>query len=214
MFSTLKIEIEERFTAIEQFFKATRKLEKNHAVVAKGLLFVQAYAVYEYTVDISVRTAVDSIKAHEVKIQDIIPSLMALFLDPELRSLRDATRKEEWTNRVKLFERVFSNDKLDLSSDTVPPSDGSHYRYKHLCLIFSIFGIQRMPVRRRSHGQRIDEVVNNRNAISHGRETAEEIGRQYSPLQITTTIRQMKSVCMLLVNVLDEYCVSPSKFLR
>jgi hypothetical protein len=214
MFPALKTEVEARFDAINLFFGATRNLTENHAAIAKGLMFVQMYAVYEFTVNSVVSAAIDSIKSYNHKMKDMSPSLMALFLDPELNSLRDGQRRNEWNNRLKLFERVFSRETLNLSSGTRPPNDGSHYRYTHLVLIFQVFGIRRLPVRRRNHIQRITEVVDHRNSIAHGNERAEDIGRRYTKSEIQTAIRQMKSVCMLLLTVFDEYCADPSRHCR
>ena len=194
------------------FFKETKHLKDEHAATTKGLMFVQVYAVYEFTVKSVVRVAIDSIRARNYKIKDISPSMMSLFLDPELNSLRDGGRKNEWENRLKIFDRAFSNDPVDLSSETSPPGDGSHYRYTQLLVIFKVFGIRRLPVRRRQHRQRIDEVVNHRNTIAHGQEKAEDIGRRYTRSDILRIARQMKSVCLLLINVFDGFCADGSRY--
>ena len=214
MFATLKTETEARFNAIELFFKETKHLKDEHVATTKGLMFVQVYAVYEFTVKSVVRVAIDSIRARNYKIRDISPSMMSLFLDPELNSFRDGGRKDEWENRLKIFDRAFSNDPVDLSSETSLPSDGSHYRYTQLLVIFKVFGIRRLPVRRRQHRQRIDEVVNHRNTIAHGQEKAEDIGRRYTRSDILRIASQMKSVCLLLINVFDGFCADGSRYRR
>ena len=214
MFPALKCEIEARFDDIIQFFESTKTLQENHVAVAKGLMFVQIYAVYEYTINKTVSEAIESIKTHNHEMNNILPSLLALFLDPELRSFRDAQRKNEWHVRIKLFERIFSKNKMDLSSDTNPPDDGSHYRYSHLVLIFKVFGIKRIPVPRRRHERRISEVVDHRNAIAHGRETPQDIGRRYTRSEIRKAIHQIRSVCMLWVRVFESYCADPDRHRR
>lgn len=214
MFPILKNEIDARFATIEEYFGATASLQEHHLAVAKGLMFVQIYAIYEYTVNKAVSETIESIKTHNHKMMDLSPSLLSLFLDPELRSLRDGPRRNEWSSRLKLFDQAFGSHVVTLSGDTNPPSDNSHYRYSQLVLIFKVFGISRMPVPRRRHIQRIGEVVDHRNAIAHGRETAEDIGRRYTRSDIRKVIRQMKSVCMLLIRVLDAYCADPSRHLR
>ena len=210
MFALLQTDVETRFTAVESFFKATKKFKGDPANAAKGLMFVQVYAVYEFSVNSVVREAIDSINAYSHKMKDITPSLMALFLDPELHSLRDCGRDKIWNNRLKFFERAFSNDLAELPNNTKPPTDGTHYRHTHLQVIFRVFGISRLPARRRAHFQRIDEVVNNRNAIAHGGETAEEVGRRYTRADILHMARQMKSVCILLISVLNDFCADRS----
>lgn len=214
MFPNLRSEIDARFSQAEQLFRATKEFKGDLAAAAKGLAFVQYYAVYEFTVRSIVRVAIDSINAHGHKMKDMAPSLMALYLDPELTALRDRATTRVWEHRLRIFDRAFSADSAALSNDTIPPSDGSHYRHGHLLMIFKVFGIARLPVRRRRHLYRIDEVVGNRNKIAHGEETAEDIGRRYTRGDIGHIAKQMQSVCVLLISIFDGYCADTSRHKR
>ena len=214
MFTTLATEVNDRFSSLEAFFKDTRSSKGQHAAMLKGLMFVQVYAVYEFTVRGVVRAAINSIVTHRRKLKEIRPSLMALLLDPEWNSVRDSGKKRQWEQRLKVLERAFSNEFVTIPSDTSIPSDGSHYRYSQLCVIFRVFGIVRMPVRRRLHIQRIAEVVGHRNAIAHGQETAEEIGRRYTRTEVLRISRQMHSVCRSLVDALERLCSNSSSYSR
>ncbi len=206
MFQQLASEVNARFAAAETFFSLTRGFAGDNAATAKGLAFVQVYAVYEFTVCSVVRTAIDSIKAHNHRMQDLIPPLMALALDAELNSLRDVGDRRVWQNRLALFEKAFSKDRFDIPSNTGPPHDGSHFKYSQLQIIFRVFGIKRLPVRRRAHIGRINEVVGHRNQIAHGAETAQDIGRRYTLAEISHIASQMRSVCLLLIDVFESYC--------
>ena len=208
MFQDLKIEVSARFFAINEFLLATRKLPEPSVATAKGLAFVQIYAVYEYTVNSTVNIAIEAIKGHRHKLRDISPSLLSLFLDPELRSLRDISSAKLWNRRLQLFERAFSYQRIDLASGTVVPSDGSHYRYSHLELIFRVFEIRRMPVRRKKHISRIAEVVDHRNSVAHGRDTAAEIGRRYTTKEVQIVLHQMESVCNSFLGGVERYCLN------
>jgi hypothetical protein len=213
MFDPLRNEVNTRFAAVESFFKAVHALKGDSAQVAKGLAFVQIYSTYEYTVSSVVQTAIDVLVSHNHSTKDLAPCLMTLFLDSELRSLRDCSPKDVWDRRLKLFEKVFSGDTASVSNNILP-SDGSHYRHTQLQLIFAVLGIKRTPAQRNRHLRRIDEVVNHRNAIAHGRETAENIGRRYSRAEILHIIQQMKSVCLLLIMVIQNHCLDFSRHRR
>ena len=211
MFATLRSDVVSRFAVMRSFFRATQSFRGDIAAAAKGLAFVQAYAVYEFTVKSAVQISIDAINSHGTMLKEMSPSLLALYLDPELSALRDCGIRGVWNNRIQIFQRAFSSDPVQLSSGTSPPTDGSHYRHTNLLMIFEVFGIRRLPVRRRRHLFRIDEVVNNRNQIAHGSETAEEVGRRYTRPEISHVIDQMESVCLLLVAIFDSYCVDSSR---
>ena len=211
MFRPLRSEVESRFASIESYFSATKTFKGDPAATAKGLMFVQVYAAYEYTVKEVVRTTIESINRHRHRMRDISPPLLALYLDPELSSLRDCGRRHVWSARRAIFERAFSADFVALPIDTGPPTDGSHYRASHLVMILSVFNIRRRPARKMQHLTRINEVVSHRNGIAHGTDTAENVGRRYTRAEILHMERQMKSVCTHLVSIFDGFCANPSR---
>ena len=93
MFNPLKSDIDARFESAKSFLVATGKSGGDVGATAKGLTFVQLYAAYEFTVKSVVQVAIDSINAHGHKMNEISPSLMALYLDGELSALRDCGPK-------------------------------------------------------------------------------------------------------------------------
>lgn len=214
MFLQIKAEVEARFAAIESFFRLTKGFQGDEGATAKGLVFVQTYAAYEYTVSSVVRTAIDAICRHNHRLQDLIPSLLALALDAELNSLRDGGERKVWENRLNLFEKALSKTPFDAIGNSVIPHDGSHFRYTQLQMIFRVFGIKRLPVRRRAHIGRINEVVGHRNLIAHGTEKASDIGRRYTRAEIAHIAHQMRSVCLLLIQVFDHHCVNAARHRR
>lgn len=205
MFAPLTAEVINRFAAVEACLKASKGQSMDVEQTAKGLCFVQVYAAYEFTVRAVVRTAVDAITAHNHRTQDLIPSLMALFLDAELSGLKDCPAARTWEYRIKLFETLFSNRKAAVHN-TVFPNDGSHFRDQQLQTIFNVLGIKRTPAQRKRHLFRINEVVGHRNNIAHGQDTAESVGQRYSRPEVLHIIRQIKSVCILLVSAVSLQC--------
>jgi HEPN superfamily protein len=214
MFPDLQLEVMERFFVVEQCFrnapKATRKrpeLSQN----AKGLVFVELYAIYEYTVREATRTAIQDISAHSHVYRKLKFPLLAVFLDPQLKSLRDCGEKDAWQRRFDLLERLSSNEVI--APVDVMPHDGSHFRHGQVELILQLLCVKRKFTRRRRHLFKIDEVVNNRNVIAHGQETAVDVGRRYSRSDISNHIRFVKSLCFRIIALLSEHCSDPQKHL-
>ena len=214
MFQPLQSEVESRFSHIEAYFRATRHFRGDLSATAKGLSFVQVYSVYEFTVRSVLRVALDSIERHNHKVRDISPSLMAVFLDSELEALRACSQDKIWQYRINLFEKAYSKDKIRIRNRSAQPHDGSHFRYTNLLIIFKVFGINRLPVPRRRHSARVNEVVDHRNLIAHGSETPEEIGRRYTNEEIRKMISQMRGICILLISIFENYCSNPSRHVR
>ena len=179
MFHNLQLEVMNRFTAVEQYFRVSLpdsgSVQRDVAQTLKGLVFVQIYAIHEYTVLKVVQYGSDAIMAHSHCYSNLRPSLLALFLDPQLAGATGtADRRIFGPARLDLLDLAVSNKVPSLPQAPLP-SDGNHFRHAHLNLILRVFGIDG-TVAGRHQEFRIDEVVNNRNSISHGGETAAEVG--------------------------------------
>jgi hypothetical protein len=213
MFPALRVEVAARFTAAEKFFQQSCRLKGELSQIARGLAFVQIYAIHEYTVVTAVRHAAEAVAAHAHPFSDLRPSLLALFLNSELQSVRDSD-KRQWESRLALFERANSAQPAVFVGNPAVPAHDSHFRHEHVELILKVFGVRRTLTRRRRHLFLIDQIVDRRNEIAHGSFTAAEVGRNYSNQDVRERIRQMKSVCLRLIQLLEEHCSDPTKLCR
>jgi hypothetical protein len=215
MFPALRVEVADRFTAVEKFFQqACRFKEQELSQTAQGLAFVQIYAIHEYTVETAVEHAAAAVTNHAHKYTDLRPSLLALFLDAELQSVKDSGPKTQWERRLALFDLATSKQPVALTRTPAVPADGSHFRHSQIELILKVFGIKKKPTRRKRHLFLIDEVVAHRNAIAHGNSTAAEVGRRYSNEDMRKKVRQMKNACLRLIELLEEHCSDPARNCR
>jgi hypothetical protein len=213
MFPALRLEIADRFTAVERFFRQSSRLTGDLSQTARGLAFVQIYAIHEYTVVTAVAHAAGAVVSHAHAFTDLRPSLLAIFLDAEIRSVRDS-ESSQWESRLNLFEQATSKKPAVFAGVPVTPTDGRQFRRSQIELILKVFGVKRKPTVRKRHLFLIDEVVNHRNSVAHGNSTAAEVGRNYSNEEIRLKIRQMKGVCLRLVEILEEHCSDPNKNCR
>jgi MAE_28990/MAE_18760-like HEPN len=206
MFLSLQLEVLDRFTAVEEFFRNAPKAG-DMGQTAKGLVFVQIYAIYEYTARSVTRLAIE-IVSQRFKISELKPSLLSIFLDPQLKAVRDCSEPRLWETRLDLMRQVFSN--TPITAVAVIPHDGSYFKHSQAKLILRSLGIKRKLTVRRRHPQTIDQVVIHRNSVAHGEETAREIGRRYSRDDIWRSIRLMKSICLRLILLTSEHCSNPA----
>ena len=212
MFPDLQLEVMDRFTALEQYFRNSPKKPEKIAQMAKGMVFVQVYAVYEYTAKSVIRLAITEIVNHGHRYADLQAGLLAIFLDPAVASLRDGKTKKPWESRLDLFEQCVSNDPI--TAVDVVPTDGSHFKHTQIILILRALGVRRSFTRRKRHLYKIDEIVDHRHVIAHGGETAIDIGRRYSRGDILGIIRLMQKICLRLIAIVSEHCSLPDRHRR
>jgi hypothetical protein len=213
MFPLLRTEVEERFAAIERHLKASLA-KKELSQMARGFAFVEIYGIYEYAVKNAVRQAAVEAAKHAHPYADLRPSLLALFLEPEFRSVRDSPKHGLWESRLALLQQVRSKKPAVIVGAVVVPDDDNHYRHSRLQLILKVFGIDRAVTTRKRYMYLIDDVVEKRNLIAHGEATAAEVGRNLTHGEVHATVRRMRSVCLRLIKMLEEHCSDSAKLCR
>jgi hypothetical protein len=213
MFPDLQLEVMERFTAVEQYFRNSPKdfrgVPPELTQTPKGLVLLQIYAIYEFTVREVTSTAIEEIANHAHAYSDLKWPLLAIFLEPQVEALRKCGEKNDWLRRLDLLEKSTSPGPIT-PVETIP-FDGSHYRHTHVELILKVLGVKRKLTLRRRHLYRIDTLVDRRNAISHGEETAMAVGRRSSRADIMREIKIMKSICLRLIEIVSEHCSTPAR---
>jgi hypothetical protein len=221
MWPTLVAEIASRYAAAHTYFAAIAGPQGGpavlppppHEVTAKGLIFVQMYAIYEHSVKNIVRLALAEMRGRAMPLNTIRLELMGLVLTPELQSVRDCGAETAWRSRVDLFKRIGAPDAIDVADD-VFPSDGSHYRRRQLDTIWELFGLA-VPV---VHTPRalglITELVEHRNAIAHGRATAEDVGRRFSRDDCYLRLDLTRDLCTYLATTMETHCSHPPNLTR
>ncbi len=221
MFAALQTEIVDRCFSADAFFTAVgggstappAGTAATAIATAKGLMFVELYAVYEFTVVGIVRAAICAIKAKPTPISTIRLELLGMALHNEITAVSTCGPARTWKNRMELFLRTNSTDPLDVADDLFP-GDGSHFRVQQLRTIWALFGISAEVVPEIRLLGRIEELVEMRNAVAHGRRTAVEVGRTFSIHDIQTRIADTRTICLYLNATMQAHVADPANLQR
>ena len=171
----------------------------------KGLMFVQMYSAYEFTVVHCFAAAIRSFNRFAIPFAKTRRSILGLVLHSRFQSLKQLADRRSWSKRVDFLMESESVNSCSIS-DTLFPMDDSHFRSSQLETICQLLGIplSTLMPEPRLHGW-ITEVVENRNAIAHGRETAEAIGSRYSSASLQQRLQQLDVLCNHILTALEAH---------
>ena len=178
------------------------------AATCRGLLFVLLYGIYEYSVRTAVQGGLDAIRRQNLSCSDLRRSLLSLVLDPHWDSVIKSGRERTWETRCDLIYRMDSGSPLLDLDNTLFPSDGSHYRQRQLYSIWKVFGITSPIVSTPRLLGRIEELVNTRNAIAHGRQTAHEAGQRHSHSDMQHRVDDIEIIVRHVIDTMDQHCAN------
>jgi hypothetical protein len=225
MWANLVAEITARILSARTYFNAaighpaqlpqtTPPITSPAEPAVKGLMFVLLYAVCEYTVVSIIRAAWIELRNHGTPIAGLRLELLGAVLHPELDSVTKCAKDRTWETRTTLFRKANAADPAR-PLDSFFPSDGSHFKVSQLRTIWDLFGVTGQLLPRNSLIGLIDfELTEHRNAVAHGRRTAEEVGRAYSVPDVLGKIQDTQDLCLYLVATMQTHCSNPASFAR
>jgi len=171
----------------------------------KGLFFVHAYAIMEYSIYSAVGKTIQTINNQFITLSDIKCVMLSLALNSQISSIKDVGRNKLWDRKADLFKELDSNP-LVYIDETIMPTDGRNITTSQLYSIWNVFCIGLPIVPRPELNSRINEITENRRSISHGRNKPEEVGRRYTDTEITRINRDVNEFSYYVVDTFTDYC--------
>jgi hypothetical protein len=171
---------------------------------AKGLVFVHLYGTYEWCVVNAMREATLSLRAHGMVCSQLRPSLFSLAFNADLDSIHDGRHGDRWRKRAGIFSNVFCTSVAKFEEGAFP-YDGSHMRVSQVGTIWSVLGIGDPVVPDGRLIGRVNELVELRNGIAHGRVRADEVGRRFSVAELQSRIKDVYEYCLYVVGAIEDH---------
>lgn len=217
MFQTTMTEVLQRLRDVDSHFRAVCPSDSSGgAAISKGLLFVELYAVYEYAVQSAVQCGINAINQLSLPPVALRAELLSIGLDQELTAMHDSERtKNKWDRRIRFFSRLVDATPVVAQDNTMPnPGTGNYYKPAHIETIWTVFGIATPIVPENRCLGYIDEFIEFRHGIAHGRLTAGEVGRRFSITDMRTRITNTQSICLHILQVMEQHCVQATNLCR
>lgn len=159
--------------------------------VQKALFLVAAYAAFEFTTNLLVIRTAEAISAAAVPHTDAAVSMLSMAMDPEIKSISSPGRKVKWQRRSTLFKKLFSSDPMRIHEEALLAELGNIW-CASLDQVFEAFGLAAPSVYDPRAKPYIDEVVERRNAVAHGRESAADVGSRYTTSSLRVRLEALE----------------------
>lgn len=208
--------VDARFSEIHKLLTHIKNLELSAArdrdsvsgeiaAILRGLFFVQLYGAFEYAVTLSVQVLLQEISRVAVPYCGFEVLFHAVALDAQFKGISDTGSK--WTKRRLLLEMQSSNETCTLN-DTVFQDQLQNIWYRTLTDLFEYLCIPSKPVPDDRMRGYIDEVVDYRNAVAHGRLSTLEVGRLKTIEDIEKRLDAITRVADHIITCFDDLLIN------
>lgn len=171
------------------------------AMTVRGLFHVSLYGYFEKAINDLVNSTLEEIVRRKIPMKELHWPFYSVALNGSLQALAGIGREKRWTRRRELFEKQQAAVECDIP-DGVFSDSLMNVGWSTLVEIFTVFGVPGDVVPRPEYRGYLVELVENRNAVAHGREAAAAIGRRFRSDELA---KRLAAVAATITHV--EFCL-------
>lgn len=169
-----------------------------HVNVMKGLFFVQLYGALEKSISDAVQVLLSKIGELRPKNEHIHLHFNVVAMARKWKSIKDSGYDKAFPQMTEFFRLFNSSDYLGID-DTLFSKILQNVWAKSLDEVSGCLGIPSFLTR--DEAIVVDELVEKRNAVAHGRESAAAIGQRY---RVDILRRRLQTVQALIIKIIDR----------
>lgn len=179
--------------------------------VMKGLFYVHLYSALEKTINQVAETTLSYVSSSSRPLREIRPSLLAVALQDQIKSVRGCSSSKVLQKSVSLMESANSSASAIMADSTLSFWLQNVWA-STINELLDTFGVNSYRVTGRDKIY-VDEVVDKRNAVAHGRDSAMSVGERFRCIDLETRFNVVQTVTFQVVESFREYCEN-SQFAR
>lgn len=189
-------------------------IEKNEAdgessvevKILRGLFYVHLYSALEKAINETIEQTILLVKQDSVKNIHYHTAFNLISLNSRMQAFKQCSGKNYFIKSAEVFEGLRSDEIFDLS-DTVFSDSLQNIWYKTIQETLRSFGLEPISIDPRVR-LTIDEVVDKRNAVAHGRETPISVGERHRSDILRKKTQEIQLVVEQFVSVFEDYIIN------
>ena len=182
-----------------------------HIKILRGQYYVHLYGALEKTINETVEHTLLVINAKNVCNHHFKTGFNAISLHPKMQGFKTSGFKDYFNRSAEIFSLIDSNSVLDINN-TIFSNALQNVWHSTIQETLQCFGIQEVNFSPRVRAT-IDEIVENRNAVAHGRETPSTIGERHRVDVLRVKTNEIRDVAEKIIDIFEAY-ISTGGFLR
>lgn len=208
----------ERFNDVRAFLSYIGSLEPappnvvpQHVNTMKGLFYVHLYAAFEKSINDIVESSLLIVSSSSVKKKHFVPQVSALVCNDKLKSIRDSAQNKMSKKSADMFLELFS-DSIGNIDEAIFSRQLQNVWMNTIDDVLHCLGCIEPSFTARDRAV-VDEIVERRNAVAHGREAADLVGQRFRTSDLRSKLDCLYEVTLSVLRVIEDHCTN-KKFIR
>lgn len=209
-YRTVRDRTRQRFSEVQVFLNYLHGLEpEDHEPasvelrIMKGLFIVHLYGAFEKSINDVVETSLSLISSKRVKNSHFYAPFLSIALCDQLKSLKDSKHSNLIYKASELFIEAASKNVIPIN-ETAFSTHLQNTGMKTLERVMQSFGMPSTQFERKERVT-VDEVVDKRNAVAHGRDSAAYVGERYRAHELREKMDVISTVIDKVIDTAEQY---------
>ena len=171
--------------------------------IMKGLFYVHLYASFEKTINELTEHTISLIDSKSVKIKHYNESFNSIVLIDKLKAFKSCSHKKFFIKAHELMYETSTINTLSLNNTTFSNSLQNVW-FETIEEISNCFGISQIIIPPRIKAT-INELVEKRNAVAHGRENASDVGSRFRTDVLRNKMNEIINFTYELISIYETH---------
>ncbi|MGL4391207.1 MAG: HEPN domain-containing protein [Carnobacterium maltaromaticum] len=206
--TTVRNSSRERFNEVLQNLAFIESIESDgesptHVKIQRGLYYVHLYSALEKVVNETVEQALLIIENNKIPNHKYQINFNVIALNRKMQAFKDCSSKEYFNKSIDIFNSINSEDVINISN-TVLSGTLQNVWFKTIQTTLKSFCINQLIVEPRVK-LTVDEVVEKRNAVAHGRQTPVEVGERFRCNLLRVKTADIQLISDMFIDAFESY---------
>lgn len=179
-------------------------LDADEVKIFRGLFFVHLYGAFEKSINEAVEQFLMEVDGLNVQFLDFSVGFLPTALDPIFTSLKSSGK---WDSRIGFFKKIESADVCRVSNSVFSDQLQNTW-FSTLEKIASYIGINDVFLKNINDSHYLNEVVEKRNQVAHGRNSPLNVGSSGRSSDLEARFDALNRILDDYIEVLEEHCNS------
>ena len=179
--------------------------------IQRGLYYVHLYSALEKTVNEVVEQALLIVQTLEIPNDHLQFNFNVISLDPKMQAFKQSSYKNYFQRSSIVFKSIESRESFNINN-TVFSKSLQNIWFATIQETLECFGLETLAIEPRVRTT-VDEVVDKRNAVAHGRESASVVGQRFRSPALRNKTNDIQLVANMFLDRFETF-IADRMFIR
>lgn len=207
-----RVQINERFREARTFLSHIKVCESTsvppidteEVKILRGMFYVNLYGILEQSISIVIEEFLVAVAALKAKNFEFSVLFLPTALNAQFKSIADAQTERKWQKRVDFVNSIFNGEESKIESLLFSPHLQSCSNTT-MSSILSYIGMSSAAISSNPDRHYIDEIVNKRHAVAHGRTSPATVGANGRSSDLDIRFDAVQRTVELFISQIETY---------